>query len=92
MCAAVGGYAGYRWATDNAEEARAESVQRAIEQANQIAKQDQEVLDHDAETQIEIQTRYRTIYRNIPGVTITRCDDLGPDFVRLFNDAIRATH
>lgn len=86
----AGAWGGYKWAAGQAQDDRTEAVQRAIEQANEIARQDEELLYDSVKTRIEIQTRYRTIFRDVPGVRVTDCRDLGADYVRLLNDATRA--
>jgi hypothetical protein len=90
LCTAAGGYAGYQWRDGAADNEQLASVQQAIEQANKVAAEDQELLDESAKIRIKIETRYRTIYRDVPSVATPDCRDLGPDFIRLFNNATRA--
>lgn len=74
-----------------AEKDKAAAIARAVDQANEIAKQDQELFNDAAETRTKIEVRYRTIIRDAPVVgSAPGCVRLGSDYFRVFNDAIRA--
>lgn len=84
---AAGGYAYHLYVDSD----KADAVSRAIDQANDIAEQDQELFNEAAETRTKIEVRYRTIIREVPVVGAPPgCDRLGVDYFRVFNDAIRA--
>lgn len=52
---------GFKRATANCEAARVDAVQRAIEQANEIAKQDAEIVRDNVRTVEVIRNRTRTV-------------------------------
>lgn len=72
------------------ESDKAAAVARAVDQANEIAKQDQELFNDAAETRTKIEVRYRDIIHEVPKSVPADCGHLGVDYFRVFNDAIRA--
>lgn len=79
-------YAGY-WTCDSVKEKeRLESIERAIVEANETARQDAEIFADREDVRVEVRTVYKTIYREAENVQ-TDCDDLGAEFVSVFNSA-----
>ena len=85
------GYAGYQWRDYRATQEQLEAVSRAIEQAKEQQAIDREILEEGFEVQREIEIEYRTIYLEATTVATPECTDLGNDWVRVFNDAVRGT-
>lgn len=89
LCAALV-FAGW-WARGKVEDSRRLSaVTRAIEQANQQALEDAEIMRDHVETEKEVVIRYETITKRIPYVDAGECRNLGPEWVGVFNDSIKA--
>lgn len=64
-------------------------ITRAIEQANDQRAQDLEIIDAAQASEIKTRTVFRTIYREAEHVE-SDCADVGDEFVRVFNAAVRA--
>lgn len=68
-----------------------DAIERAIKEANKQHEQDMGIMRDHVELERVIEVRYETITEYIPMVETPDCDDLSPDWVRVFNDAIRAS-
>jgi hypothetical protein len=67
-----------------------DAIERAIKEANRQHEEDMEIMRDHVEIERVIEVRYEVIERTIPMVVTPECDDLGPDWTRVFNDAVRA--
>lgn len=86
LCVAVGAYGGYHYAKSD----KTKELEQSIDQAQDVASKDQETANHAASERTKIEIRYRTIIKRIPADPSPGCADLGPEFIGVFNDAIRA--
>jgi hypothetical protein len=89
ICAALV-FAGW-WARGKVEESRQKTaIERAIKQANKQAEEDAEIMRAHIETDREVIYRYETIIKRIPYIDPGACESLSPEWVRNFNESIRA--
>lgn len=84
-------YGGWRYRDTQASQQHSEAVQRAVAQAQQQWAVDREILEDAVQIQREVVTRFKYIEREADHAKATDCRDLGADWVRVYNDAIRAT-
>lgn len=89
--AAGGAYGGYQLASNACEADKYKAVTRAIEQANEQAEIDAEIYRDHVEVTREIDIVYKEIDNETETVTTPECTDLGDEWVRVFNDSVRAT-
>ena len=90
LVVAGSGYAGW-WVRDSqADSEKLAAVSRAIKQAKAQWEEDKIILEESAEVQVKIRTVFRTITKEIPNVEVIECTDLGDDWRRVYNDAVRA--
>lgn len=68
---------------------KAEAVQNAIKQAEEQRKKDLDLAEESAKVEIKTRTVYKTIYKEAENVQ-SNCSDVGNDFIRVYNDAIKA--
>jgi len=90
VVAGASAYGGW-WVRDaKAESEQLSAVKRAIVEANEQWDIDREILEDSVEIQIEIKTVFKYIEKEVEDVEIADCVDLGDDWRRLYNDAVRA--
>lgn len=82
--------AGYDAAMVKRDAEVAAHVQRALEQAEHQREEDLAIAGASAEREVRTRTVYRTIYKEAEHVESPECRTVGPDFVRVFREAVQA--
>lgn len=86
-----GGYLGWKTRDYSAESERLSAVENAIKQAAEQAEIDAAILEDSVETQKEIAYVFKTIEKEAKHVKTPECNDLGDDWRRVYNDAVKAS-
>ena len=85
------GWVGWSLRDGIAEREKIEAVARAIGQQEKLQAEYEEIMEAHVENQANLRKRFEEIRNDIENISFSGCDSFDDDWVRLLNDAIKAS-